>query len=161
MGIHTRASNTGPYSDLMAKQPNKKRPNKKSTKQPNKEYNDWRNFRRRMQKETSKKTEIIERWARCTDPEEPWTSFIISPPQCSAKFKEWAQPQESLKDVDEKREDEQVNSKEYHLNNDFKFHSDTTSSAGGEDEKELIRIIEMSIMHDNLVYKSNQVERDI
>jgi hypothetical protein len=39
----------------MAKQPNKKRPNKKSTKQPNKEYNDWRNFRRRMQRRQAKK----------------------------------------------------------------------------------------------------------
>ena len=59
-------------------------------------------------------------------------------------------------------EDEQVDCNEYHLSNDFKFHSDTTStSSADEDEKELIRIIEISIMHDNLVYKSNQVERDI
>ena len=56
MGIHTRASNTGPYSDLMAKQPIKKRPNKKSTKQQNEEYNDWKNFRLRMKRRQKKES---------------------------------------------------------------------------------------------------------
>jgi adenylyl- and sulfurtransferase ThiI len=40
----------------MAKQPNKKRPNKKSTKQQSEEYNDWKNFRIRMKRRQKKES---------------------------------------------------------------------------------------------------------